>query len=85
MESNVNMKVYDENNYFIMDLADVGITADNWSFDIPMENCKIVGEPSLEIDEEKGAARFILNNMKLFNAKTNEIIFEWSAEKEGGE
>lgn len=68
---------YNENNYFTVDLADVGFTADNWEFDVPFENCRIVGEPCFEMSEDCISCKFTLTNVKIIDITTNKVILEW--------
>lgn len=68
---------YNENNYFTVDLADVGFTADNWEFDVPFENCRMVGESYFEMLKDGKSGKFILTNTKIIDITTNKVILEW--------
>ena len=59
------MLPHNENNYwFSIDLADAGFSAEDWQFDVPFENCQMVGEPFFEMNENEATGNFILRCIK---------------------
>lgn len=69
------MLPYNENNWLSVDLADAGFSADDWQFDVPFENCQMVGEPFFEMNENGTKGNFILKDVKIIDKTTNEVLF----------
>lgn len=69
------MLPHNESNYwFSIDLADAGFSAEDWQFDVPFENCQMVGEPFFEMNENEVTGNFILRYVKIIDKTTNKVL-----------